>query len=189
MISDRTWQDECLITIGNHQVTSLVVSLCPENTICMNDVIENRLTSLCIPRPAANPDPNTPQTQQTGYLPVQVVTTPTETKVVSVTLGKSITSACVSAILEGIKSPTDPHLLLTITNYEGSDADYVIAANAPITATLRGGPANLCYYNVTNRDCVPTAQYSFEAGAIVDFTFGLTISQTARFYYAIIGNS
>jgi hypothetical protein len=73
-------------------------------------------------------------------------------------------------------------------NYEGTDANYVIAANAAIVGSLRGTTAKLCNYNETNRDCVPTGQYVLTAGDTIDFTFGLAGWQVVSFYYAIIGS-
>ena len=187
MLGDRTWQDECLVTVGDHQVTSMVVSLCPENTLCMNDQIEGKLTSLCIPRPAAVTDPDTPAKQQTGYYAVEGTTTTVQNPGVSVTLSKSILLACVSAMIEGAISPIDLHLLLTVVNYEGNDGDYLIALEDPLVGTVRGG-SKVCDYNVTNRDCVPTGPVNLDTGAVVDFSFGLDIQQAGRFYYAISGH-
>ena len=187
LLGDRTWQDECLVTVGDHQITSLVVSLCPVNTICMNDQIEGMLTSLCIPRPAANADPNTPEQQQTGYYPVEGTTAPVQNPAVSVTLAKPIALACVSAMIEGTISPIDLHLLLTVANYEGVDGDYIIEPDSPLVGTIRGGD-KICDYNATNRDCVPTGPFSLNTGAIIDFSFGLGIQQLGRFYYAINGH-
>ena len=153
----------------------------------MNDQIEGMLTSLCIPRPAANADPNTPEQQQTGYYPVEGTTAPVQNPAVSVTLAKPIALACVSAMIEGTISPIDLHLLLTVANYEGVDGDYIIEPDSPLVGTIRGGD-KICDYNATNRDCVPTGPFSLNTGAIIDFSFGLGIQQLGRFYYAINGH-
>jgi hypothetical protein len=89
------------------------------------------------------------------------------------------------------KFPIDPHVAisLTISNFEGTDGNYGVAANAAIVSSLRGTIAKTCNYNVTNRDCVPTGQYDLSKGNILDFTFGLDTGQVVRFYYAIIGRS
>ena len=85
----------------------------------------------------------------------------------------------------------DPHLAisLTVPNFEGTDGNYGVAANAAIVSSLRGTIAKTCNYNATNRDCVPTGQYDLSKGNILDFTFGLDSGQVIRFYYAIIGPS
>jgi hypothetical protein len=64
----------------------------------------------------------------------------------------------------------------------------VVAANDDIVGSLRGTTAKTCSYNVTNRDCVPTGQYTLKAGDIIDFSFGLYGFQDVRLYYAIIGS-
>jgi hypothetical protein len=77
--------------------------------------------------------------------------------------------------------------LLTVAKHEGTNANYVIAANKAIVATLRSTTVKLCNYDVTNRDCIPTGQYALTAGDNIDFTFGLGDRQVVWFYYAIIG--
>ena len=110
LLGDRTWQDECLITIGDrsdHLPGGITLS---RNHNMHERSIEGKLSSLCIPRPAANTDPNTPAQQQTGYYPVEGTTAPVQNPALSVTLAKSIPLACVSAIIEVTISPIDLHL-------------------------------------------------------------------------------
>jgi hypothetical protein len=65
----------------------------------------------------------------------------------------------------------------------------VVAANNDIVGSLRGATGvKTCSYNVTNRDCVPTGQYTLKARNIIDFSFGLYGFQDVRLYYAIIGS-
>jgi hypothetical protein len=89
------------------------------------------------------------------------------------------------------KFPINPQVAisLTVTNFEGTDGSYGVAANAAIVSSLRGTIAKACNYNVTNRDCVLTGQYDLSKGNILNFTFDLDTGQVVKFYYAIIGRS
>jgi hypothetical protein len=78
---------------------------------------------------------------------------------------------------------------LTVLNFEGTDGNYGVAANAAIVSSLHGTITKTCNYNITNRDCVPTGQYDLSKGNILDFTFGLDTGQVVRFYYAIINDN
>ena len=80
-------------------------------------------------------------------------------------------------------------LFTDCANYEGTDSNYVVAANKAIVGTLRNTATKLCDYNETNRDCVPTGQYVFTVGDTIDFTFGLGGLQKVFFYYAILAKS
>jgi hypothetical protein len=85
----------------------------------------------------------------------------------------------------------DPHLvlLLIVANYEGRDGNDVVAADSPNVGALPQATVDICNYNATNRDCVPTGLFNFNKGDILNFTFGLSNGQRVRFYYAIIGGS
>jgi hypothetical protein len=84
--------------------------------------------------------------------------------------------------------PTDPHLvlLLIVVNYEGTDGNDVVAADSPNVGALPQATVDICNYNATNRDCVPTGLFDFKKGEILNFTFGLSGGQRVMFYYAII---
>jgi hypothetical protein len=79
-------------------------------------------------------------------------------------------------------------LFTDCANYEGTDSNYVVAANKAIVGTLRNTATKLCDYNETNRDCVPSGQYTLTTGNDIDFTFGLGGLQEVYFYYAILTN-
>jgi hypothetical protein len=87
------------------------------------------------------------------------------------------------------KAPIDPHLALTVVNYEGTDGNYLVEPNAAFVGSLRGTTWKTCQYNETNRDCVPAGAWNLAAGDIIDFTFGVGPTQDVRFYYAIISTA
>jgi hypothetical protein len=55
-----------------------------------------------------------------------------------------------------------------------------------MAGSLRGTTTQLCSYNQTNRDCVPTGLHAFTAGTGIDFLFGLDRGQVVNFYYGIV---
>jgi hypothetical protein len=87
---------------------------------------------------------------------------------------------------------TQGSLILTVADYiiyKGSAANYVVTANVAIVGTLHGTNVEACQYNETHRDCVPQGKYNLNQGDVVDFTFGIGLTQIVRFYYVILSQS
>jgi hypothetical protein len=99
-IGDRAWEDRCRGPTGG-EVIRYVLSLCSDpNTICSNQIYQNKETILCIPRPVAQsqvPAPN----QQTGVSQFGSIYDLNVEHIQSVTLTNDISLASVSALLEG----------------------------------------------------------------------------------------
>jgi hypothetical protein len=99
-IGDRAWEDRCRGPNGG-EVIRYVLSLCSDpNTICSNQIYQNKETILCIPRPVAQsqvPAPN----QQTGVSQFGSIYDLNVEHIQPVTLTNDISLASVSALLEG----------------------------------------------------------------------------------------
>jgi hypothetical protein len=195
-VFDQAYLDECL-NIGSEMYWK--VGGCPQGTICMNTFGPPpwyTRTIICLNRPsglAGNPSGNPPANGQAGYQQVSNFGNTATARIVSVELGKNVTAGAVSAIIEGTYKISQSiftciFILLTVANYEGNDANYLVAANAAMVGSLRGTTAKVCNYNVSNRDCVPAGRYDLKKGNYIDFTFGLGQDQDVRFYYSIIAS-
>lgn len=77
--------------------------------------------------------------------------------------------------------------MLTVANYEGADGNYIVPAIS-LVGTLGDTAAKACTYDETRRDCVPTRQYDFGTGKIINFNLGINSAQIVRFYYAIVSS-
>jgi len=140
--------------------------------MCQNTLADNGIkqTINCVDRPTSSSQ-SAPD-QQCGVYPASNAgSTDPAQRIISVTLDSNFADASVSALMEG------------------TDANYVVAANKAIVATLRNTAKELCHYNETTRDCVPTGQYVLTAGDTIDFTFGLGGWQKVSFYYAILAKN
>jgi len=101
-ISDRTWEDKCLITFGHMSIISYVVSSCPVNQLCTNILSPEpnpKHTIACIDRPSGVTDVN--PNQQTGVFRVGRALDGTGERIVPVPVLGYISHASVSAFLEG----------------------------------------------------------------------------------------
>jgi len=170
---DRAWEDQCI----NHDVVEYYVpGTCPEDTMCMNILSpepEAALTIACVGPPNEKSQSNSEPNSQTGVISILNSTYGNGSPInrtISIPLVKAIPEASVSAFMEG------------------TDGNYVVAANAAITGSVtRGTTVNLCVYNEINRDCVPTIHSGLSSTDSIDFAFGMYDNQAVRFYYGIFG--
>jgi len=102
-ISDRTWEDKCLVTFGQMSSITYVLSSCPVNTMCTNILTSepnSKHTISCVDRPSGVTvsGPN----QQTGVLRVSRAFDGPQQHGVPVPVLGIISNASVSAFMEGM---------------------------------------------------------------------------------------
>jgi hypothetical protein len=153
--------------------------------MCQNgwtDDEPRKMTISCVPV-ADNPYETTPGLK-IGYSSI-----PAGSKQhnVSVDMRGNMADASVAGLLEGMLILTFQSLFNWLSRIMKVLTDItVVAARKGIVGTLRGTTTQLCTYNTTNRDCVPTGQYTITAGSYIDFTFTTAPYQELDFYYAIM---
>jgi hypothetical protein len=102
-ISDRTWEDKCLFTLGQMSTITYVLSSCDVDKMCMNILTpepNSKHTIECIDRPSGV-TVSGPQ-QQTGVFRVSRALDGPEQHGVPVPVLGAISQASVSAFMEGM---------------------------------------------------------------------------------------
>ena len=78
------------------------------------------------------------------------------------TIESSITNASITPLIEGTHRISKLILIwqLTFVKYKGTDAHYLVEPNIPMVATLRATREQVCTFNETTRNCVPSGKWN-----------------------------
>jgi len=74
----------------------------------------------------------------------------------------------------------------------GDDDSFSIAPNNVIVGNLRGKRLQVCHGEKgtsTARECHPNGTFNFKAGDTIDYTWGMSNSQSGKLAYGVIPSS
>ncbi|KAF9694994.1 hypothetical protein EKO04_006702 [Ascochyta lentis] len=177
-IGPREWHDRCLQPNG---ATTWVGGICPEFTYCSEELDGDGDDVIICTSSTPPREDNTGSTargrRQYGFRTIQpIANVASSQRLSSILLRLGINSGSVSG-----------HLRST-------DRKFVIAPQNTLTANLRGKVLNLCRSSTNqslssffknSRTCGPTTDHNFVNGDTVDFSYGLSPTQSGILFYNI----
>ncbi|RKL02460.1 hypothetical protein BFJ70_g17350 [Fusarium oxysporum] len=175
-VGPREFEDECQDEHGDIYEAD---GICPELTYC-SEVIEQGHEQeihdiLCVPATPPRED-NIGTNGQYGYRTVQAVSQRGVTELEeSIGLQEDIAGASVSG------------------HVRSTDRTFIIDPANTLTANLHGFQLNVCKEQKgdthhDSRICKPSRRVNLKKGNTIDFTFGLSNSQSGILFYAILGS-